>query len=58
MRLIDADLLKETRFPESFRDDETLLVPLSDVIKAIDMAPTVVLGVDLAADSSLALNKN
>lgn len=42
MRFIDADKLFETRFSSAMRtDDNDALVPLSDVVRMIKLAPTV-----------------
>lgn len=41
MRLIDADKLKKMRFSYGYNNDGELLVPLRDVMRAIDQAPTV-----------------
>ena len=41
MRLIDADKLKQMRFSCGYNNDDELLVPFRDVVRAIDQAPTV-----------------
>lgn len=46
MRLIDADKLKEMRFSHGYNDNGEILVPMHEVIKAIDQAPTVDAGVE------------